>query len=72
MEQNALSLKGVFRDLASVSWPLNYFPSKGKEYEIIAKYIIDIGDAHPLSKINDVHIAMGISYSRFKPLLLNL
>lgn len=74
MKQDTLALKGVFCDLVSMSWSLNYFLNKGKEYDIIIKYIIDknLGDVYPLRKIKDVVLDIGIPYSRFSRLILLL
>ncbi len=53
MKRDTLTPKGVFRDLVSMSWSLNYFLNKGKEYDIILKYIIDknLGDVYPFTKL---------------------
>lgn len=74
MKQDTYTPKGVFRDLVSMSWSLNYFLNKDKEYNTILKYIIDkkLCDVYPLPKIKDVLLDIGISYSRFSRLILML
>lgn len=74
MNANTLPLKDVFRDLTCMSSSLSQLLNKGKEYDVIIKYLIekDFGDDHPIPHLKEIVTEIGIPYAKFRKRILQL
>lgn len=75
MKQDTLPLKDAFRDLANMSKLLEQLSNKGKKYDVIINYLAERdfgGDENPYPLLKDAAQEIGISYSKFKTLTLQL